>query len=200
MEAFKALDLAFSALSCAISLSSSLVRCSICFVRCSISRTGRQLSIDSHCRHRGSDEKGSPLLWEREACAGEGDVVIGGGRADRGRARGGWSPPILAEPQEAGGQGPRDRAWAWRLRQGRGRTGSRCGSPLLQCHHRPVEGSSEFGSKPSATSGGGIGLKTALVYRLTWLRSDRDGNDSTAWMSTSLMTATSRMELMPSRP
>ena len=119
MEAFKALDLAFSALSCAISISSSLVRCSICFVRCSISRTGRQLSIDSHCRHRGSDEKGSPLLWEREACAGEGDVVIEGGRADRGRARGDGSPPIRAEPQEVGGQGPRDRAWAWRLRQER---------------------------------------------------------------------------------
>ena len=76
MEAFKALDLAFSAFSCAISISSSLVRCSI-------SRTGRQFSIDNNCRHRGNDEKGSPLLLELDACAGEGDVVIGGKQGDQ---------------------------------------------------------------------------------------------------------------------
>jgi hypothetical protein len=99
MEAFKALDLAFSALSCAISIS-------ICLVRCSISRTGRQLSIDSHCRHRGSDEKGSPLLWERDACAGEGDVVIGGEQGDQ------------AEQQATDGLQPAEpiKAWPGRLR------------------------------------------------------------------------------------
>ncbi len=76
MEAFKALDLAFSAFSCAISSSSSLVRCSI-------SRTGRQFSIDNNCRHRGSDEKDSPLLLEREVAAGDVDVVIGGEQGDQ---------------------------------------------------------------------------------------------------------------------
>jgi hypothetical protein len=34
------------------------------------------LSIDKNCRHRGKDEKDSPLLLELEAAAGEGDVVI----------------------------------------------------------------------------------------------------------------------------
>ncbi len=35
----------------------------------------------------------------------------------------------------AGGQGPRDRAWAWRLRRGRGLIWRRCcRSPHLQCH------------------------------------------------------------------
>jgi hypothetical protein len=76
MEAFKASHLAFSASSCAISISSSLVRCSI-------SRTGRQFSIDKNCRHRGKDEKGSPLLLERESCTGDGDVVIGGKQGDQ---------------------------------------------------------------------------------------------------------------------
>ncbi|QPN64623.1 hypothetical protein [Synechococcus sp. CBW1004] len=78
MEASKALSLAFSALSCSISISISLVRSSISLVRRSISRTGRQLRVDKNCRHRGSDERDSPLLGEREASTGEGDVVIGG--------------------------------------------------------------------------------------------------------------------------
>ncbi len=61
MEAFKAFHLALSASSCAISISISLVRRSI-------SRTGRQFSIDNNCRHRGKDEKESPLLLELDGC------------------------------------------------------------------------------------------------------------------------------------
>jgi len=83
MEAFKAFHLALSALSCAFSALSCAISISISLVRRSISRTGRQLSIDKNCRHRGSDEKGSPLLWELEACGGEGDVVIGGEQGDQ---------------------------------------------------------------------------------------------------------------------
>ena len=94
MEAFKALHLAFSSLSCAISISISLVRCSI-------SRTGRQLSVDKNCRHRGSDEKDSPLLLEREVAAGDVDVVIGGEQGDQAeeQATDGLDE---AEPIEAG--------------------------------------------------------------------------------------------------
>ena len=83
IEALKAFSLAFSSLSCAISISICLVRCSISLVRRSISRTGRQLSIDKNCRHRGKDEKGSPLLLELETCTGDGDVVIGGKQGDQ---------------------------------------------------------------------------------------------------------------------
>jgi hypothetical protein len=41
------------------------------------------LSIDKNCRHRGKDEKGSPLLLQRDGGAGEGDVVIGGEQGDQ---------------------------------------------------------------------------------------------------------------------
>jgi hypothetical protein len=41
------------------------------------------LSIDNHCRHRGSDENDSPLLRDGEVVPGEGDVVIGGERSDQ---------------------------------------------------------------------------------------------------------------------
>ena len=101
MEAFKALHLAFSALSCAISISVCLVRCSISLVCRSISRTGRQFSIDNNCRHRGKDEKESPLLLEREAAAGDDDVVIGGEQGDQAeeQAADGLEE---AEPIEAG--------------------------------------------------------------------------------------------------
>jgi hypothetical protein len=94
MEAFKAFHLALSTSSCAFSAFS-------CAISISISRTGRQLSIDNHCRHRGSDKKGSPLLLEREACAGEGDVVIGGEQGDQAeqQAADGLDE---AEPIEAG--------------------------------------------------------------------------------------------------
>jgi len=94
MEAFKAFHLALSASSCAISISISLV-CR------SISRTGRQFSIDNNCRHRGKDEKESPLLLEREAAAGDDDVVIGGEQGDQAeeQAADGLDE---AEPIEAG--------------------------------------------------------------------------------------------------
>ena len=85
MEAFKAFALAFSTLSCSVSLSICSVSLSICSIsllkasmRVSKSGSRRQLSIDNHCRHRGSDENDAPLLLERDAAAGEGDVVIGG--------------------------------------------------------------------------------------------------------------------------
>ncbi len=101
MEAFKDLHLAFSALSCSISISISLVRSSISLVRRSISRTGRQLRVDKNCRHGGSNERDSPLLLELDACAGEGDVVIGGKQGDQAeqQATDGLQP---AEPIEAG--------------------------------------------------------------------------------------------------
>jgi hypothetical protein len=41
------------------------------------------LSIDKNCRHRGNDEKDSPLLLEREADAEDADVVIGGEQGDQ---------------------------------------------------------------------------------------------------------------------
>jgi len=41
------------------------------------------LSIDNNCRQRGSDEKDSPLLLERDAAAEGGDVVIGGKECDQ---------------------------------------------------------------------------------------------------------------------
>jgi hypothetical protein len=41
------------------------------------------LSIDNHCRHRGNDEKDSPLLLETDTAAEGGDVVIGGKECDQ---------------------------------------------------------------------------------------------------------------------
>ncbi|MFM9101872.1 MAG: hypothetical protein ACKOPS_11300 [Cyanobium sp.] len=41
------------------------------------------MSIDKNCRHRGSDERDSPLLREGEGAAGEEDVVIGGEQGDQ---------------------------------------------------------------------------------------------------------------------
>jgi hypothetical protein len=41
------------------------------------------LSIDKNCRQRGSDERDSPLLLERDAAAEDGDVVIGGEESDQ---------------------------------------------------------------------------------------------------------------------
>jgi hypothetical protein len=61
--------------------------CSLSFLICSISRsirpTGRQLRIDNHSRHPGSDEKDSPLLLETDAAAERGVVVIGGKQSDQ---------------------------------------------------------------------------------------------------------------------
>lgn len=115
IEALKAFSLAFASLSCAISLSSSLVRRSICFVRCSISRTGRQLSIDKNERHGGSDAGDSPLLGEREASTGEGDVVIGREQSDKAndQASDGLKPakPIKARP------GAQEVGRFWRIRR-----------------------------------------------------------------------------------
>ncbi|MFN7871993.1 MAG: hypothetical protein ACK5QQ_07330 [Cyanobacteriota bacterium] len=41
------------------------------------------MSIDKNCRQRGSDERDSPLLLERDAAAEDGDVVIGGKEGDQ---------------------------------------------------------------------------------------------------------------------
>jgi hypothetical protein len=41
------------------------------------------LSIDKNCRHRGNDEKDSPLLLETDAAAEGGDVVIGRKECDQ---------------------------------------------------------------------------------------------------------------------
>jgi hypothetical protein len=68
---------------CTASLSFCLERCLICSISRSISRTGRQLRVDSHCRHRGSDEGDAPLLLEADAAAEGGDVVIGGKESDQ---------------------------------------------------------------------------------------------------------------------
>jgi hypothetical protein len=94
IKALKALSLAFSRLSCSISLSICFIRCSaslsfclerclICSISSSIPRTGRQLRIDNHCRHRGSDEGDAPLLLEADTAAEGGDVVIRGKECDQ---------------------------------------------------------------------------------------------------------------------
>jgi hypothetical protein len=83
IKALKVLSLAFSRLSCAVSLSICLERCLICSISSSISRTGRQLRVDNHCRHRGSDEGDAPLLLEADVVTGDGDVVIGGIQGDQ---------------------------------------------------------------------------------------------------------------------
>jgi hypothetical protein len=41
------------------------------------------LRVDKNCRHRGNDEKDSPLLLETDAAAEDGDVVIGGKESDQ---------------------------------------------------------------------------------------------------------------------
>jgi hypothetical protein len=94
IKTLKALSLAFSRLSCSVSLSICFIRCSaslsfclerclICSISSSIPRTGRQLRIDNHCRHRGSDEGDAPLLLEADTAAEGGDVVIGGKECDQ---------------------------------------------------------------------------------------------------------------------
>jgi hypothetical protein len=69
---------ALSFLTRKISFSICLVRSSLCLIRSSISRTGRQLSIESNERHRGSDAGDSPLLGDGDGVTEEGEVVIGG--------------------------------------------------------------------------------------------------------------------------
>jgi hypothetical protein len=81
--ALKALSLAFSCLSLAFSRLSCSVSFLICSISISIPRTGRQLRVDKNCRHRGNDEKDSPLLLEADAAAEGGDVVIGGKECDQ---------------------------------------------------------------------------------------------------------------------
>jgi hypothetical protein len=94
IKTLKALSLAFSRLSCSVSLSICFIRCSaslsfclerclICSISSSIPRTGRQLRIDNHCRHRGSDEGDAPLLLEADTAAEGGDVVIRGKECDQ---------------------------------------------------------------------------------------------------------------------
>ena len=90
IKALKAFSLALILLSCSVALSirslSFLTRkisLSICLVRSSISRTGRQLSIDNNCRHRGGDAGDSPLLGEGDGVPEEGEVVIGGKESDQ---------------------------------------------------------------------------------------------------------------------
>jgi hypothetical protein len=77
------ISLSISFIRCTASLSSCLERCLICSISSSIPRTGRQLRVDKNCRHRGNDEKGSPLLLEADAAAEGGDVVIGGKESDQ---------------------------------------------------------------------------------------------------------------------
>jgi hypothetical protein len=135
MEASKALCLAFSALSCSISISINLVRSSI-------SRTGRQLSIDNHCRQRGNDENDAPLLGEREASTVEGDVVIGREQSDKAndQASDGLKPakPIKARP------GTQEVGRFWRIRRLLAGAALRIGHGLGRCH------------KVVGTTGGGI--------------------------------------------
>ena len=83
IKTLKALSLAFSRLSCSVSFSICSISCSSSFVRASISRTGRQLSVDKNCRHRGNDKGDAPLLLEADGAAGEGDVVIRGKEGDQ---------------------------------------------------------------------------------------------------------------------
>jgi hypothetical protein len=83
IKTLKALCLAFSCLSLAFSRLSCSVSFLICSISSSIPRTGRQLRVDNHCRHRGSDEGDAPLLLEADVVAGEGDVVIGGKQGDQ---------------------------------------------------------------------------------------------------------------------
>jgi hypothetical protein len=77
------ISLSISFMRCSASLSFCLERCLICSISSSIPRTGRQLRVDNHCRHRGSDEGDAPLLLEADVVAGEGDVVIGGKQGDQ---------------------------------------------------------------------------------------------------------------------
>jgi hypothetical protein len=41
------------------------------------------LRVDKNCRHRGNDEKDSPLLLEADTAAEGGDVVIGRKESDQ---------------------------------------------------------------------------------------------------------------------
>ncbi|MCX5953330.1 MAG: hypothetical protein NTZ40_07525 [Cyanobacteria bacterium] len=41
------------------------------------------MRVDKNDRHRGSDAGDAPLLLDREAAAGDGDVVIGGEQGDQ---------------------------------------------------------------------------------------------------------------------
>ncbi|MCX5949864.1 MAG: hypothetical protein NT158_01470 [Cyanobacteria bacterium] len=63
------------------------------------------MSIDNNCRHRGNDERDSPLLLEGDAATGEGDVVIGrkqGNQADDEAADGlSQTEGVEAEPVKA---------------------------------------------------------------------------------------------------
>jgi hypothetical protein len=63
------------------------------------------LSIDNNCRQRGSDERDSPLLLERDGAAEEGDVVIGGeeGNQAEGKAAEHLEPAEVVEAQPAAG-------------------------------------------------------------------------------------------------
>jgi hypothetical protein len=77
------ISLSISFIRCSASLSLRFERCLICSISSSISRTGRQLRVDNHCRHRGSDEGDAPLLLEADTAAEGGDVVIGGKECDQ---------------------------------------------------------------------------------------------------------------------
>ncbi|MFI0404023.1 MAG: hypothetical protein ACH34U_14060 [Cyanobium sp.] len=61
------------------------------------------MSIDNHCRHRGSDERDAQLLLKVEGVSGEGDVVIGGEERDQaeGKAANGFRQPQPVETQWA---------------------------------------------------------------------------------------------------
>ncbi|MBM5817367.1 MAG: hypothetical protein FJ083_12520 [Cyanobacteria bacterium K_Offshore_surface_m2_239] len=71
--------------------------------------------LDKNCRHRGSDERDSPLLGEGEGAAGEEDVVKGGEQGDQAKeeAAGGLKQ---AKPIEARAGELRQRR-VWRKRR-----------------------------------------------------------------------------------
>ena len=76
----------------AFSLLSCFIRCSCWILRCSTPGSRRQLSIDSHNRHRGNDEPDAPLTGELEGGAGGAEPVL---------------PPSLAQILERVGPAPK---------------------------------------------------------------------------------------------
>ncbi|MEB3325969.1 MAG: hypothetical protein VKM17_11635 [Cyanobacteriota bacterium] len=62
--------------------------------------------FDKNCRHRGSDEKDSPLLLELDGVPEEADVVIGGEQGDQAKSEAADgladAEPVEMEPLEMG--------------------------------------------------------------------------------------------------
>ncbi|MFN9629900.1 MAG: hypothetical protein ACK59A_06670 [Cyanobacteriota bacterium] len=67
------------------------------------------MSIDKNCRHRGSDERNSPLLRDGDEEPADGEVVIGGEESDQtedeatdglGQTKAVEPEPVEAKPKE----------------------------------------------------------------------------------------------------